>query len=157
MQQLQKLQPLVINSLRELPDEAEYEREMLERQGIQAVLLVPMVEQEILRGYVAFDSVRAERIWKRELIVLLQMFSHFVLRAITQLHFARALQDSEAKHRQLFEQANDAILIIRDDVILECNAVAVTMFRAESREAILGSNPWTLPPKCSQVDAPLGP
>jgi PAS domain S-box-containing protein len=56
-----------------------------------------------------------------------------------------ALEQSEERYKSLFEAASDAILILRDDIIVDCNACALAMF-AGSREQILGHHPYELSP-----------
>ena len=41
---------------------------------------------------------------------------------------AEALRESELKHRTLFETANDAILLMRRDRFIDCNARTLTMY-----------------------------
>ena len=53
---------------------------------------------------------------------------------------------SEEKYRVLFESAKDAILIIKDGRIVECNGSASEMFGC-SREALLGVSPGGLSPE----------
>lgn len=57
----------------------------------------------------------------------------------------QALRESELKHRTLFETANDAILVMRQDRFVDCNARALTMFGC-SREQIVGATPQTFSP-----------
>ncbi len=49
----------------------------------------------------------------------------------------RALAESEAQYRSLLESANDAILVFRDQHIVECNKQALAYFACE-REDLLG-------------------
>jgi PAS domain S-box-containing protein len=55
------------------------------------------------------------------------------------------LQESEIKYRTLFDNANDATLLIRNDVIMDWNQRAVTMF-GFSKEEIIGQSPYALFP-----------
>lgn len=57
---------------------------------------------------------------------------------------ARA-QKSEQKHRLLFEEANDTILIMRGDRIVDCNTKATEMFGYE-REEFIGKRPHDFSP-----------
>lgn len=63
-----------------------------------------------------------------------------VVRDVTeQKHVERALRESELKHRTLFETANDAILLMRHDRFIDCNARTLTMYGC-SREQIVGAS-----------------
>jgi PAS domain S-box-containing protein len=52
---------------------------------------------------------------------------------------------SEARYRQLFESANDAILIIKNGIIVDCNQEALKLI-GFSREALIGSSPLKFSP-----------
>ena len=69
-----------------------------------------------------------------------------VIRDVTeQKRVEQALRESELKHRTLFETANDAILLMRRDTFIDCNARALTMYGC-SREQILGAPPHKFSP-----------
>ena len=62
-----------------------------------------------------------------------------------------SLRESESRYRSLFESANDAILIIKDDEFMDCNRKALEMFGC-TREQIIGKPPYTFSP----IDQPDG-
>ena len=69
-----------------------------------------------------------------------------VLRDVTeQRRVEQALRESELKHRTLFETAGDAIMLMRDDRFIDCNARTLTMFGC-SREQIVGAPPYEFSP-----------
>lgn len=51
-----------------------------------------------------------------------------------------ALHESEVKYRTLFETANDAIMLLKDNRFVDCNARALALFGC-SREQLLGTSP----------------
>lgn len=57
-----------------------------------------------------------------------------------------ALQESEEKHRILFQNSPDAYLIIVDGIFVDCNRAAVTMLRSE-RSQIIGQPPDLISPE----------
>jgi len=57
-----------------------------------------------------------------------------------------ALRESERRYRTLFNSANDAILIVKDNKFIECNQKTLEMF-ACSREQIIGRTPYYFSPK----------
>jgi two-component system, cell cycle sensor histidine kinase and response regulator CckA len=59
---------------------------------------------------------------------------------------AARLKESEERLRLLFEGANDAILVIRDNMFIECNSMAMTMFGCKRRSDIVGQSPWVFSP-----------
>jgi len=62
----------------------------------------------------------------------------------------RALRDSEARYRTLFELARDSIFLVEDGRFVECNSNTRKMFRCQPRE-ILGRSPFDFSP-ASQPD-----
>ncbi|WP_220681609.1 response regulator [Methanofollis formosanus] len=61
------------------------------------------------------------------------------IRDVTEFrHAEEALRESETKYRSLFEYANDAILLIKDGQITDCNTRALTIFEC-TRERFVGS------------------
>jgi PAS domain S-box-containing protein len=69
-----------------------------------------------------------------------------VVRDVTeQKRVEQALRESELKHRTLFETASDAILLMRHDCFIDCNARTLTMFGC-SRAQIVGAPPYKFSP-----------
>src|SRR5690606_24521492 len=52
---------------------------------------------------------------------------------------------SERRFRALYENANDAIFLIRDGVIVDCNPATEEIF-GRSRDEVLGQSPQVLSP-----------
>ena len=68
------------------------------------------------------------------------------LRNITDRHhWQRQLEDSETRYRTLFSQANDAVFLIRNLIVVDLNQQALDMFMA-SRETMLGARVGALSP-----------
>lgn len=71
-----------------------------------------------------------------------------IIRDITEIkRIEMALRESEEKFRHLFEQSADAQLLINGNNIVDCNMAAVSLFRAGSKEMILGKTPHELSPE----------
>ena len=69
-----------------------------------------------------------------------------VVRDVTeQKRIEQALCESELKHRTLFEAAGDAIMLMRNDRFIDCNARTLTMFGCR-REQIVGAPPYEFSP-----------
>ncbi len=60
-------------------------------------------------------------------------------------HTEQALRESELKHRALFETANDAILLMRHDRFIDCNARASLVFGCD-RKQLVGAPPGKFSP-----------
>ena len=57
------------------------------------------------------------------------------------------LQESEKRYRTLFETAKDAIFLLKDDILIDCNLASVAMFGYADKSEILGSPPWKFSPE----------
>ncbi len=57
-----------------------------------------------------------------------------------------ALMESEQRYRNLFSSARDAIFIMKDFRIVDCNPVTLTMFGC-TREQIIGKSPYRFSPE----------
>ena len=69
------------------------------------------------------------------------------LQDITQRRLAeQGIRASEGRYRQLFESANDAIFILKDGRIVDCNQKALNLFNT-SRKSIFGLSPMALSPE----------
>jgi len=58
---------------------------------------------------------------------------------------AEAVRESERKYRTLFETANDAIFLMREDKFVDCNVRASAMFGAP-RDKLIGARPFDFSP-----------
>lgn len=56
------------------------------------------------------------------------------------------LQTHEEKYRALFDSAHDAVILIKEDQIIDCNTKALAIFGFMSKEEIMAQSPMTLFP-----------
>ena len=62
-----------------------------------------------------------------------------------QMQVEASLRRSETRYQTLFERANDAIFLMEDDRIVDCNSKMLEMFDSR-QEDVLGSTPMTFSP-----------
>jgi two-component system cell cycle sensor histidine kinase/response regulator CckA len=81
----------------DLPPEASAEKERFQLQGIQSLVIVPMVYGANLIGFLGFDSVHAEKTWDEDIVALLniagEIFTYALERKRTEEELRRS-QDS---------------------------------------------------------------
>jgi len=70
-----------------------------------------------------------------------------ILRDITQRKkVTEALLESEEKHRNIFEAANDAIFLFYEGRFLDCNSKTLSMYGCEKKSDIIGRSPFDFSP-----------
>ena len=79
-----------------LPSEAQLEREHLEAQNIQSLIVVPIETTENLIGFLGFDSVRERRTWNDDDKSLLRFFSQTLSQVIERKRVEDALKEADA-------------------------------------------------------------
>jgi diguanylate cyclase (GGDEF)-like protein/PAS domain S-box-containing protein len=75
-------QAVTIPRVADLPPERQREREILQAQDIQSLLAAPMSGTLGLLGFLGFDSVRRERSWQQDEVVLLQATANLIAGAL---------------------------------------------------------------------------
>lgn len=98
---------LHIPDVTELPPEAEAERKEFEAEGIQSLVLVPLVASGRVIGFVGFDSVREKKTWPDEAIGLLRIVGDMLSNALERKRSAEALRRSEERFRHLIDNSDD--------------------------------------------------
>ena len=101
MDKLKRFENIHIPCVADLPPEANAEKEILEMQGIQSLVVVPMICSDSLIGFLGFDSVRSEREWSEDTVILLRMMGNVIANALERKRVEEALQESERRFRDL--------------------------------------------------------
>lgn len=132
-----------LDELGELPPGAETERAIFESQGIQSIVVVPMVAREQLLGFVGLDAVAAKRTWTSDVLSVLRVMAETFAGAIDRRRSELELAESEARARlaaSVFTHAREAIAM--SDVlgmILDVNE-AFSRITGYARSEALGRN-----------------
>jgi diguanylate cyclase (GGDEF)-like protein/PAS domain S-box-containing protein len=139
-----------IPDVSKLPPEAKAEKTEWLAEKIQSLIVVPVVCRGSLVGFTGFDSVSEKKLWAEETISLLRVMGEIFANALERKHSAESLRESEGRYRTLFESANDAIFLMREDTFIDCNSQTLRMFGC-TREEIIGHPPYRFSPP-SQPD-----
>jgi len=78
MDKLNKFETIHIPCVTDLPIEAQAEKDILEAQDIQSVLVIPLLTSDSLIGFLGFDSVAKVQEWQNEDILLLTMLGEIL-------------------------------------------------------------------------------
>lgn len=97
MEKLRGRENIHIPRVADLPVEASAEKEILQAQGIQSLVVVPMLSGGRLIGFLGFDSVKMEKSWAEEDFALLEMLGNVLVNALER-------REAEKERRNLEEQ-----------------------------------------------------
>ena len=88
------------------------EKEILQAQAIQSVVVVPLLVNEKAIGFWGFDAVTHKKDWENEDIALLQTVGNIVANAIERHRRENEILKNELNYRTLFEHSNDGIFLL---------------------------------------------
>lgn len=98
-----KHEHIYIQSVSDLPSELFPEKEILESQGIQSLLTVPMFYGPALIGFIGFDSVTQQKQWSEQVILLLKVFANVLAGVIykkkSEIALFKAKQEAEIANK----------------------------------------------------------
>jgi PAS domain S-box-containing protein len=90
-------EPFSIASVANLPPEAGLERNHFEAQGIQSLIVVPMISRDQLVGFLGFDSVSSPRRWSDEDLALLHFVGEVFVNALERKNWEKELTESRER------------------------------------------------------------
>ncbi|WP_072619551.1 PAS domain-containing protein [Spirulina major] len=109
---LVNLEVLSIPAVADLPPEATLEQDYWQSQQIHALILVPMVANGDLMGFVGFDSIEQPRCWQEEDVLLLRLVGEIFANAMQRMRTELALSESESRFRQLAENIQSVFWMV---------------------------------------------
>ncbi|MGK7897502.1 MAG: PAS domain S-box protein, partial [Xenococcus sp. (in: cyanobacteria)] len=104
-----------IDSLNDLPSQAKLEKEQLEIDGTQSILIVPMVNADKAIGYLGLDALQTTKSWTEEDVNLVKLVGEFIALAQAQQEAEKALQESQARLSGILDNANEAIISVNEE------------------------------------------
>jgi signal transduction histidine kinase len=103
---LKKFENIYIPDVDKLPASAKNEKEILQAQSIQSLIVIPMVYNHQLVGFVGFDSVRTKRSWSQESIAMLTIVSEIFSNTLMRRHIQQELDLHYEKMRRAEQLAS---------------------------------------------------
>lgn len=104
-----------VPAVADLPAEGRLEKEHFETQDIRALVVVPMVSEGQLSGFLGFDSVRSEKTWPDDIIALLQITGENISRALARKRAEKELKASKRFSEDIVETASALIVVLDDE------------------------------------------
>lgn len=119
MDRMNKFLIIQFDNIEDLPDEAATEQSMLEKHGVISILVLPMISDGKLEGFVGFDSVASKKMWNGYDLKMLETMSDLLTaqlsraKRIKDLNEAKnAAEEGEKKFKSLFYDNTSTMLLI---------------------------------------------
>ncbi len=109
MERLERLEPVMVRSLDDLPEEASGERDLLAALEVPSLLLLPISKDGSLFGFFGFDSVRDKRSWFEEEVAGLRMASELFIHTWSRIEAERRVRERDERFRLAAQATRDAI------------------------------------------------
>jgi PAS domain S-box-containing protein len=91
---IRRRETLYVRRVADLPPEADAERKEFHLEGIQSLLVVPMIYGSTLVGFLGFDSVRTEKSWAEDIVTLLKIAGEIFTNALKRKRVEEELRTS---------------------------------------------------------------
>ena len=131
------------DNAREDPATKCFSEDYFKPNNIYALLDATLRREGSASGVLCIENTEVVRIWSEDEV----NFATSVADLVSQLIMYYSLRNSELRYRTVFDATGDALVIIRNERICDCNAAALRLFRCNRRQFI--SQPlarlWQLP------------
>ena len=101
-----------IPKVSEMPSEASLEKEILEKQNISSLLVIPIFIKNSLFGYVGFDNITDSASWDSSDVYLLEMLASILSNALAHNHAEQIIRESEEKLKLIIKNSPLGICIV---------------------------------------------
>jgi PAS domain S-box-containing protein len=139
---LQSVEYIYFPRVADLPPEAQAEKEILQAQSIQSIIVVPMFLEDKIIGFLGFNSVRSVKTWSEDNIVILKSVAQIISKALLRQKFARDLLASKNYYRTIFENTGAATMIIEEDMTITLVNEECQRLLGSTKEELIGKK-WT--------------
>ena len=152
-EQISGQKAIILNTLDAMPPEARYHREILERQDIKSLMVVPLLSKKRVWGYMGIDIIKQCRNWSNADYQWFTSLANIISICI-ELHKSeqkaieeqQILQHKEEVLNNIFQNLPAGIeLYDKDGYLTEINDKELDMFGIGNREDVLGVNLFSNP------------
>lgn len=95
-----------------LPDEAAQEKQLLQKQKIQSLLVMPCYVQNRLFGFIGLDNVNEKGMWDSENIALLRIFCEILSGTFERKRVEEALRYNMQRNQALLQAIPDIMFVL---------------------------------------------
>ncbi len=140
LERLSRFEPIICEDVRDLPPQADREREILQALSIQAFLAIPLIVQNELVGCYGYHSAQPGTGWTVEDVSLLRLLGHILSNVIDRRRTEARLR----KLSQAVEQSPSPVVITDIKGNIEYVNHAFTQVTGYTAAEALGRNPRLL-------------
>jgi two-component system cell cycle sensor histidine kinase PleC len=105
-----------------LPPEAAAEKEVLGKQGIKSLIVLPLYVNGKLAGFMGMDNVINNRRWGKDEISILRIVVNLICMGMQKKRAEKAIHAEEEIYRSMFKDAANLILLVdKKGIVVDCN------------------------------------
>lgn len=156
MKKLNSFEIIHIPSVKDLPEEAASEKEILEAQDIKSLIVLPVRGNNTLLGFIGFDSVKSYKVWEDSDIQALSTIAVVFGNAITRIKYESELsQINKRLNQKVVERTREIekIYEFSQNVIKKINLVVIV---TDEKGFIKTLNPYARKLIGNNPDLPFG-
>ncbi len=136
-----RMNETVLLVVHHLPSQANAMKKILESQGINKVMIIPLQYNAKLVGFLGFDTVQPDKTWKDEDVRMLRTVGEIIVNALIQKWAAQDLKESEARYRAVVDDHQTEIIcrFFQDATLTFVNQPFCRSF-GKDRKDMIGAN-----------------
>ena len=127
-----------ISNIRDLPEEAGSEMNVVNDLDVKSLLLIPFLHRNKLIGVLGVTYQQAKQ-WDEDELSSIKLISRSLANMIVRQKQDIHIQEQDKIYKTLFQTASDAIIIAEKNVAIDCNNKALELYRCK-REDIIGKS-----------------
>ena len=140
--------PILFESLYKLPEMEESEFQLLDRQGIKALMVVPLVADDTVKGFMGVDLVDRTILWSNEDYQWLSSLANIISICVElrkakdeAIHEGQALDRSEKLFRNIFTNIPAGVEIYdTNGILVDINNKNMEIFGIRDKADVIGIN-----------------
>ncbi len=138
----QDSQPISVSPVTDLLPAAPAEKEILPTESVQSIIVVPIFLEDKIIGFLGVDSVRCEKNWSQENVIMFETVAQHIAKAWQHKRLTQALQASENYFKTIFENNGAAAMIIEEDMTVTMVNEEYQRLLGYKKEDVIGIK-WT--------------
>jgi PAS domain S-box-containing protein len=137
MEIIQKHENIIIPSVKDLAEDWVAEREILEPQGIQSLVVIPMFIGNMLIGFVGLDSVLNKREYKDSEINILKVWGNMLASLLNHQRKEEFIEQTRRNYETFFNTIDDFLFVLdQQGNIIHTNTTVTRRLGYDTKELL---------------------